>query len=135
MISRGRVFELARYGLTGALGASLNIGVVLLLTHYGKVHYLLSLIISSILVTVVGFFLNRSWTFRKSGRAQSSEFLRYVVITATQVVVGVVVCAALVELLGIHYLLAVACVAALSAPVIYLLHRGWSFGLSWLRDT
>lgn len=135
MISYARTLELTRYGLTGALGASLNIGLVLLLTHYAAIHYLLSLVISSILVTIVGFFLNRTWTFRQSGRARRPEFLRYVIITATQVGVGVIVCAWLVHFVGLHYLVAVACVAILSAPVIYLLHRGWSFGLSWLTDS
>lgn len=133
--TRARLAEFSRYIATGILGVTLNVAIVVLLTHYLSFHYLLSLALSSLIVTIVGFFLNRSWTFRQSGTAMTPEFLRYAATTATQVVIGMIACSWLVATMHMHYSLAVACVGVLSAPIIYLVHRGWSFGLSWLRDT
>ncbi|QNN68715.1 GtrA family protein [Thermomonas carbonis] len=133
--TRARIAEFCRYIATGLLGITLNVAIVVILTHYLNFHYLVSLALSSLIVTIVGFLLNRSWTFRQSGTAITPEFLRYVATTATQLAVGMIACSWLVTSMHMHYSLAVACVGVLSAPIIYLVHRGWSFGLSWLRDT
>jgi putative flippase GtrA len=133
MITRQRLGEMLRYGITGALGASLNVAVAVILTEYVGLNYLVSLAICSAMVIVVGFFLNRSWTFRKRGTTVGAEFLRYALVTGINVPVGLVACAILVSVAKIPYAYAIAIVAVAFAPLTYVIHRAWTFGLSWLR--
>jgi putative flippase GtrA len=122
-----------RYLATGALGAALNVVVAVFLTEYVGLNYLVSLTICSAIVIVVGFFLNRSWTFRKRGTAVAAEFLRYALITGINVPIGLVACAVLVKEAEIPYPYAIAIVAVTFAPITYAIHRAWTFGLSWFR--
>lgn len=130
MITRERLAELIRYATTGALCASLNIGLSMFLTEYAGLHYLVSLAVCSMLVIVVGFFLNRSWTFRMQGTAILAQFVRYALATSANVVIGLVACAFMVEQLHVQYMYAIAIIAIVFAPMIYVVHRVWTFGLT-----
>ncbi len=131
MIGRQRLGEIARYIVTGGVCVMLNVLIAMVLTEYFKFHYLVSLAICSAIVTVVGFVLNKSWTFRKQGSAVLPEFLRYSLVTGINIVITLLVCALLVERLGIPYLYAIAMIGVGAAPLTYIVHRAWSFGLSW----
>ena len=133
MITQQRFRELARYVITGGLCVLLNVFIVMVLTEYLGLHYLVSLALCSIIVTVVGFVLNRSWTFQKSGSAVLPEFLRYAFATGVNIVIGLWACAFLVEQLRIPYLFSIAIVGVAFAPMTYVVHRAWTFGLSWLQ--
>ncbi len=133
MITWKRLGELVRYVTTGAFCASLNVVISIFLTEYFGLHYLVSLTICSAIVIVVGFFLSRSWTFRKRGPAIVTEFFRYMLVTGVNVVIGLCLCAFLVEVVHIPYAYSIAIIAVAFAPVNYVVHRAWTFGLSWLH--
>jgi putative flippase GtrA len=128
-----RAGEIIRYLLTGALGATVNVAGAVFLTECVGLNYLVSLTICSALVIVIGFFLNRSWTFRKRGTSAGTEFLRYALVTGINVPIGLASCALLVNLAGIPYAYSIAIVAVAFAPVTYFVHRLWTFGLGWVR--
>jgi len=134
VITRQRLGEMIRYLATGALGASLNVAVAVFLTERVGFNYLISLTICSAMVIVVGFFLNRNWTFRRRGTTVVPEFLRYALVTGINVPIGLVACAFLVEVAKIRYTYSIMIVAALFAPLTYIVHRAWTFGLSWIRN-
>ena len=133
MTTHERLGELARYGLTGALCALLNVVIALFLTEYVGLHYLVSLALCSGIVIIVGFFLNRSWTFRESGETVAAQFCRYTLVTGVNVIIGLCGCALLVEQFHVPYSYAIAIVAVAFAPLIYVVHRVWTFGLAWLH--
>ena len=135
MITRQRVREIFRYVTTGALGVSAQVGLTVLLTEYFGLHYLVSLALAAASVIVIGFFLNRSWTFRKRGRTVMTEFGRYVLVSGANVPIGLVGCAFLVQDLKVPYGYAIAIMGVVFAPITYLVHRAWTFGLSWLRES
>ncbi len=134
MIARARRGELIRYLVTGALGASLNVAITVFLTQYVGLNYMVSLAICGATVIVVGFFLNRNWTFRMRGTAALAEFGRYALVTGINVPIGIVACAFLVEVLKIRYTYSIVIVAAAFAPLTFVVHRAWTFGLSWMRS-
>jgi putative flippase GtrA len=133
VIARERRGEIVRYLVTGALGASLNVAIAVFLTRYVALNYLVSLAICGATVIVVGFFLNRNWTFRKRGTTAVAEFLRYALVTGINVPIGMIACAFLVEVLKIRYTYSIVIVAAAFAPLTFVIHRAWTFGLSWMR--
>jgi len=126
--------ELARFALTGILCLLINVGGMTLLTELVRLHYLTSLALSSATSATIGFVVNRWWTFRVQGTAVAPEYLRYVVTAAAQVMAGLWSCAWLVDGLHIPYVAAVLLVSAALAPLSYLVHRAWSFGLHWLQE-
>lgn len=132
MIFHRRIEELVRYAFTGGICVLLNVLISMLLTEYVGLNYLVSLAICSVMVIVIGFLLNKHWTFRAFGSAWS-EFRRYALATGTNVIVGLWMCAMLVQKLGIHYLWAIAIVGVVSAPITYIVHRAWTFGLKWVE--
>jgi putative flippase GtrA len=134
VIARQRRGELIRYLVTGALGASLNVAITVFLTQYVGLNYLVSLAICGATVIVLGFFLNRNWTFRKRGSTGVAEFLRYALVTGINVPIGIVACAFLVEVVKIRYTYSIVIVAAAFAPLTFVIHRAWTFGLSWVRN-
>jgi putative flippase GtrA len=135
MITRKRVGELLRYGVTGALCVALKVAFVVLLTEYLGIHYLVSAVICSTAVAVVGFLLNKSWTFHRRGTAITPEFLRYTLTTLISMAVGLATCAWLVQNMRVPYFLALALVAVAFAPLTYVLHRGWAFRMAWRYES
>lgn len=134
LFTRKRAGEVGRYIATGVLGVSVQVGLTVLLTRYFGLNYLVSLAVVAVSVIVVGFLLNRSWTFRKRGRNVLAELGRYLLVTGVNTFIGLASCAFLVQDGGVAYPYAIAIVAAVFAPITYLVHRAWTFGLSWLRE-
>jgi putative flippase GtrA len=134
VITGQRLGEIIRYLATGALGASLNVVCAVFLTAYVGLNYLVSLTISSAMVILVGFFLNRNWTFRKRGATEFAEFLRYALVTGANIPIGLISCAVLVKYAHFPYAYAIAIVAVAYSPLIYVVHRAWTFGLSWMHS-
>jgi putative flippase GtrA len=126
----GRTFgELVRYGLTGALCVGLNVVIVTVLTEYAHLHYLLSFAVCFVTVTLVGFALNRWWTFRKFGGAPAQDLRRYVIVTLANMAVGIPLCGLLVDGLGLPYWLAIVLISLAFVPLTFVLQRSWSFQL------
>jgi putative flippase GtrA len=124
----GRTFgELARYGLTGALCVALNVAIVTVLTEFVGLHYLWSFAVCFVTVTLVGFALNRWWTFRKFGGAPVQDLRRYVIVTLANMAVGIPLCGFLVDVVGLHYWLAIVLISLAFVPLTFLLQRNWSF--------
>jgi putative flippase GtrA len=121
--------ELVRYGLTGSLCVGLNVLIVTLLTEYAHLHYLLSFAVCFVTVTLVGFALNRWWTFRKFGGAAAQDLRRYVIVTLANMAIGIPLCGFLVDLVGLPYWLAIVLISLAFVPLTFLLQRNWSFQL------
>lgn len=123
------IAEIARYLVTGSLSVALNLLIIYVLTEVFGVHYLLSICVCFVTVTVISFFLNRAWTFRKRGGAIPQDLARFVLATLAQMTLSLLFCGFAVEKLGIPYPLAVAASSVVFVPLTYLMHRSWSFGL------
>jgi putative flippase GtrA len=128
----GRLLEIGRYGLTGALSVGLNLLIIVFLTEQLKFHYLVSISVCFVTVTFVSFCMNRVWTFRKRDAAGSQgDLVRYVVLTLTQLPLSLGASSLCVEVFHMPYPIAVIVVSLVFVPTTYLMHRRWSFGLRW----
>jgi len=132
MFTLERFRELMRFGATGFFCLALNTCGVMLLTEFVGLHYLLSLSLSSIVVMTIGFLINKFWTFRVSGTAAAPEFVRYVMTNCSAMLVSLWLCSRLVEDMHIPYSWSVAVAGIVCAPLTYLTHRVWTFGLAFL---
>lgn len=118
-----RIAEIVRYLVTGSLSVALNLLIIYVLTEAFGVHYLLSICVCFVTVTLISFYLNRIWTFRKRGGAVPPDLARFVLVTLAQMAVSLVFCGLTVEKLGFPYPVAVAASSVLFVPLTYLMHR------------
>jgi putative flippase GtrA len=125
--------EVLRYLSTGALSVALNLLILLSLLHLG-VHYLVAICVCFVAVTTISFGINRSWTFRKRTTGARRDFGRYFLVALLQLPLSLSCFGACVELLHMPPPMAAVVVSAMFAPVLYLLNRGWSFGLRWFHE-
>jgi putative flippase GtrA len=124
-----RALEVLRYLATGTLCVALNLLIILFLTEWVGLHYLVSLSVCFVTVTFVGFYLNRVWTFRKRAGGAPVDLARYVFVTLVQLPLSLGACSICVDLLRIPYPIAIVLVSVAFVPLTYVLHRSWSFGL------
>lgn len=57
-------FAFGRFLLIAVLGMFLNLAVVVMMIKHTAAHYLVAQLLATVLVLVLGFVLNASWTFR-----------------------------------------------------------------------
>lgn len=110
-------------------GACYCAGIVLLYLGTEKLglHYLVSMAIALVLVNILGWLLNRRWTFLPSGSSPLTEFFRYFLANISGFFLTMLLMGILVSWLGVNYLLASALIALAMMFVNFFVHRYWSF--------
>ena len=117
----------ARYCSVGLLSVGLNTLIILWLTKWVGLNYLWAVTICFLLVTAVGFILNRGWTFDAWKTTGTMAWLRYGCTAAVQLTLSLVCCYLAVRLMHLPYAFIAIFLSAVFAPLSYLVHRRWSF--------
>lgn len=120
--------QFGRFCAVGLLSVAINNLFIVVLTELFGIHYLLSILICFVLATASGFVLNRNWSFRKVGTTQRRELIRYVVVTVGGICLSLLTSWMLMQR-GIPYYVTMVGIALLMAPLNFIAHRAWSFGL------
>ncbi|WP_165070383.1 GtrA family protein [Marisediminicola senii] len=91
-------------------------------------HYLLSLLLSYAIATVVAFVLHRRVTFSRSGRHKLiTDFFRFESVHIGLLALNAALLPVLVEIVGWPSLVAQAAIVSVTAVMSYLLHKFFSF--------
>lgn len=100
--------RLARFGLVGASGVLVNTALLYLLAGAGGLNHVAASALATEAAILSNFALNNRWTFRdlRGGVPWVRRALRYNLFALGGLLVSVGAFAALVYLLGLHYLLA-----------------------------
>lgn len=93
-------------------------------------HYLLSMAASIVIANTLGWLLNRRWTFIGGTLSWWKEYIRYMSISLSSILISLFLMAVCVSALGINYLLASGGIAILMLLGNYIAHRDWSFASS-----
>ena len=72
---------MVRYGLVGLLGTVLHFTCVILLVEFAHFDPILGSALGFLLVLLVSYSLNRTWTFRSRNRGKR-QFLRYLFVSS-----------------------------------------------------
>lgn len=127
-LSRQRIGEIIRFLTVGLASSAASTLIIVGLTETLRISYLLSALITFVLVNLIGFLLNRGWSFRAGGQLHLAEMLRYYFICLVTLGLGLALSEVLVGR-GLPYYIAVFIGAVAMAPVNYLAHRLFSFRL------
>jgi putative flippase GtrA len=115
-------------GVGGAI-ALLNLGALWLLTSGLGMHYLLSTLISFLVLTPLAFWLQKLVTFRTPRERAPVEWPRYFLTMGTSLAANLALMYVLVSLLGVWYLAASVVVTVLFLIGNFLVNAHWSFAL------
>lgn len=102
-----RLSRIARYLATGAIGLVVNLGSYHLLVAFARISYLPGSMIAIALSTVVGFLLQKYWTFGERSHATAPrQFALYAALALWNLGLNTLIVFALVEYFALHYLIA-----------------------------
>lgn len=127
-ISGTRLRGIIRFSVVGGASALANTIIIVLLTELLSINYLVSYLICFLCVTAFGFALNRSWSFEVDGQARGREVGRYLLVAIGSAAIAMAASRIMVAF-GMPYQLAVLLSAGLMAPLNFISHRYFSFGL------
>lgn len=119
-----RVFK---FLITGAIGLSVNLGVFRTLYVLG-VPYLTGSISALLIAMVVGFVLQKYWTFEERSHERTrAQFMLYGMLSLCNLGVNTLIVYLLVEHANLYYLIAQAIGAGLVAFTSYLAYKHYIF--------
>ena len=116
-----------KYGIVGVLGTALPFAALVALVELSGVHPVPASVAGFVLVLVVSFLLNRSWTFAVRD-AGSTAFVKYAAVSVTGLLLNTGIMYAAVELLHWKYWIGQLLVVLVVPPCNFLLNALWTFG-------
>ena len=124
---RSTLLRLVCFASVGAAGALLKLATMYLLTDLAGFHYLLSYVLSFVLVVTHNYLLNSQWTFRTSGSAQGLG--RYALVSSFSALLKMALVFVLTELAGLWYL------ASTAISILAGFVASYGLSLRWVWTT
>ena len=123
-----QVAQVARFLIAGGLGLGVNLLGFYLLEHVFSMPYVAASVLALSFSTIVGFFLQKYWTFRHRQSEQTArQFALYVIVALGNLGVDAVVVYTMVDVLLLQKLLAQATAAGTVAVWSYFLYKNILF--------
>lgn len=113
-----------KFGATGLLATGVHFVVAIALIEFLSADSAIANGIAFITSTSISFFINTLWSFQK--RISGRTLVRYISVSTFGLLFTMGI-AKITEILGYHYLFGIFAVLLLSPPLMFLLHRHWTF--------
>lgn len=126
----GNWVQLFQFAVVGGSGYVINLFVFALLTGAGDLNHLIAAVGAFVVAVTNNFLLNRHWTFRRQGSADSHagfQAARFITVSLVGLGVNLVVLAALVDGVEVPELLGQAIAVAVAMPVNFVGNKLWTF--------
>jgi len=130
LLSRLMASEKARFLVVGGINTVVAYGLFVLfqLTVGDTIGYFGSLYLSYALAILLAFVLHRRFTFQVRGqRMIVLDFLRFISVYAVTIVINTVALPLLVEVVGLHPVLAQALCVLVAMAISFVGHKWFSF--------
>jgi putative flippase GtrA len=119
------VAQWLRFAVVGVSNTVLSTAVFAALVHLGF-HYLLGSALAFTLGALNSYTLNRRWTFRSRG-PRAPELARFVCVQVVGLGANLALLAGLVEMAGIHHVVAQVLAFPAASVLTFALSRQWAF--------
>jgi putative flippase GtrA len=118
--------QLLRFGLVGASGYVINLGVFALLLETLSLHHALAAVAAFVVAVSSNFYWNRHWTFRASDGHAGFQAIRFFTVSIGALAVNLLVLEALVGA-GMGELPSQAIAVATAMPFNFVGNKLWTF--------
>jgi putative flippase GtrA len=119
--------ELLRFGVVGASGYAVNLGVFAVAVHGAGFGYAVAAVMAFIVALGNNFFWNRIWTFRAGDGHAGFQAARFVVVSLGAFGLNLLLLFALVEAGGMSAVPAQAIAIVAATPLNFVGNKLWSF--------
>ncbi len=118
--------QFLRYASAGALGTGVHYAVLIALVQFASVAVVIASTSGAIAGAIVNYVLNHRYTFA-SRRPHRSALPRFATVSALGILLNAIVVAAMLALVGPHYLVAQVVATGTVLAAGYLANRVWTF--------
>ena len=116
-----------RFCLIGGLCTIANLAFLYVATDVLGFHYLISCVLSFLIINFAGFLANRLYSFRVEAGSINVQGAKYYGVMSASLLANLLSMYIFVSLCNIHYLVASILVTILLAIGNYLFHLNWTF--------
>jgi putative flippase GtrA len=120
-------WQLVKFGLVGASGYLINLGVFAFLSENLGVHHLIAALGAFVVAVSSNFFWNRHWTFAAGDGHAGFQAARFFAVSLAALLINLVVLEALVGGTSMGDLAAQAIAVAVAMPFNFLGNKLWTF--------
>jgi glycosyltransferase involved in cell wall biosynthesis len=124
---RNLLGQAGKFGITGVVTNLANYGTFIALLNLANVQYAISSILGFLAGFILGFVVNRSWTFSKSDSRVIRQLARYYVVNLISLGVNVVTIVTFTEVVGLIPQISQVFAIAASATVNFAGSKFWAF--------
>ena len=119
----GRAAQLARFCIVGLICFIANIAALAFFCELAGMHYVWGYILAFCSGNVLGYWLNKRFTFALRTRLDRAALVRYVLVNCVLLALSTAALHLLVESLHVWYLAASMLIAVINAPASFVAHR------------
>jgi putative flippase GtrA len=119
--------QLVRFGFVGGIGFVINVAVYALLVRVFHIEYHVAAVGAWLVAVANNFVMNRHWTFDARGERAHEQAVRFLLVSLVAFGFSQLVLTLLVEVDGMHKVLAQAIAVAASTPLNFIGNKLWSF--------
>jgi putative flippase GtrA len=119
--------KIIRFLSVGGACAVYNLVALYYLTSVFKVHYLFSFFLVFATGNLIGFYLNKYYTFKTRKNLFWKELLKYYSVMTSNFFLGTILMFAMVNILNIWYFYAMILLTIFGTAYNFWLHDKWSF--------
>ena len=121
-------YQMLKYLCVGGVVVAINVSVLYSLTEFLRIYYLISAALAFCVAFLVSFFLQKSFTFKDASTDRvASQMALYLSLQLANLCANMVLLYALVEYLGIWYILAELIVGLVLAIATFIISRRFIF--------
>ncbi|WP_066119763.1 GtrA family protein [Geminocystis sp. NIES-3709] len=119
--------QIIKFSAVGGLCLTFNLAILWILTDYFKVEDLTATIIGFFLSNLLGFLLNKYFTFKVTNTNIFKEIYKYYAVMTSSFIANLMLMFILVKILHIWVIYASLIVSVIFYVYNYLMHKNWSF--------
>lgn len=119
--------KFVRFVFIGAFCTSLNLVLLYLLTSVLGINYIISTLIALIVINMIGFYLNKYYTFKTKREKLLQELWKYYSVMFSSFLLNLFFMFILVQIFKIWYLYASLTITIGFIFYNFLMHKNWSF--------
>jgi putative flippase GtrA len=119
--------QFLRFLFVGGFCASLNILILYILTGILHFHYLVSVLVQTVAVNTIGFYLNKRFTFKKRKDGFWKGLIKYNSVMISSFLIVSILMYFLVDVLHIWYLSSFVIVTISTIIFNFVFHKKWTF--------
>ncbi|TYQ30716.1 GtrA family protein [Pseudanabaena sp. UWO310] len=119
--------QFLRFFMVGGFCAFLNIVILYILTGILNFHYLLSVLIQTVVVNYIGFYLNRRFTFKRTKGEFWEGLAKYYAVMISSFLMVSSLMYLLVDIFHVWYLYAFVLITIMMMIFNFLSHQKWTF--------